>query len=177
MSWIKSNGPFFILIVLGFWVMVLSFGGVLFNKEWIASVLALYALLIILVVLLIVLRSTKALVVPETVEEFEKSLKGELFHFKCPSCDGFFAVKKSKHNNKKVFRMNCPDCGLLGVIPPYSTDVLEEEIPEKKSVGLNFRCSCCGEGITVWSEGVQLHSDINVYTCPFCGVEQNLKRV
>ena len=77
MSWIKSNGPLFILIVLGFWVMVLSFGGILFNKEWIASVLALYALLIILVVLLIILRSTKALVVPETVEEFEKSLKGE----------------------------------------------------------------------------------------------------
>ena len=82
-----------------------------------------------------------------------------------------------KMSNKQIVKMNCPDCGIIGVIPAYSTTILEEEIPEKKSIGINFRCLCCGEGITVWSEGAQLHENINVYTCPFCGVEQELKRI
>ena len=177
MSWIRSKGPFIILIILGFWIMVLSIFGVMFDKNWTNPILAAYSLIIILAFTLIFIRSTKPYIVPETVEEFEKSLKGGLFHFKCPSCNGYFAVKKSKRNNKKIVKMNCPDCGIIGVIPPYSTLVLEEEIPEKKSIGLHFRCLCCGEGITVWSEGTQLHQNINVYTCPFCGVEQELKRI
>jgi predicted RNA-binding Zn-ribbon protein involved in translation (DUF1610 family) len=111
------------------------------------------------------------------VEEFEKTLHGGLFHFKCPVCYGYFAVKKSKQNNNKLVRMNCPDCGTIGVIPPQSATVVEEEIPEKKSIGINFRCGSCGEGITVWAEGAELHSDLNVYSCPFCGTDQTMERV
>src|SRR4030042_695746 len=132
MNWIRSKGPFIILIILGFWVMILSIFGIIFDKNWTSSILAAYGLIIILAFTLIFIRSTKPYIVPESVEEFEKSLKGGLFHFKCPSCNGYFAVKKSKRNNKKIVKMNCPDCGIIGVIPAYSTPVLEEQIPEKK---------------------------------------------
>ena len=176
MNWIKSKGPFIILIVFGLLMMFFSIWDVMFDKGWTNIILASYLLLIILTVVFIIFRSIKKLAVAETVEEFEKTLKGELFHFKCPSCEGIFAVKKSKHNNKKFVKMNCPDCGNIGVMPPHSTIMIEEEIPEEKSIGVNFKCNSCGEGITVWAEGAELHPNLNVYTCPFCGNDQTMKR-
>ena len=64
--------------------------------------------------------------------------------------------------------MTCPDCGAIGVIPPNPIFV-EEEIPEKKSLKVNFRCGVCGEGVTIWAEGTDLYKETQVYTCPFCG--------
>jgi len=176
MNWVKSKGPFVILIVLGFWILFFSLWDVVSDKGWINIILASYTLLLILAVVFIIIRSIKTFDVSESVEEFEKTLKGRLFHFRCPICDGFFAIKKSKHDNKKIMKMNCPDCGTLGVIPPHSTMIIEEEIPEKKSIGVNFRCLSCGEGITVWAEGAELHPNLNVYTCPYCGTEQTMEQ-
>jgi len=177
MNWVKSKGPFVVIIFLIFWILFFSLWDIMSDKGWINLISASYILLIILVVVFIILRSIKTFDVTEKVEEFEKTLKGGLFHFKCPVCKGFFAVKKSKPNNKKILRMDCPDCGSIGVIPPHPTNIIEEEIPEKKSIGINFRCLKCEEGITVWAEGSEIHPTVNVYTCPFCGEEQKMKRI
>ena len=110
------------------------------------------------------------------VGQFKKTLRGGLYHFKCPSCNGIFAIKKSRGDNKKSIKMTCPNCGEIGYIPVKPTCV-EEEIPEKKSVNVIFRCTSCGEGITVWSEGAELTPSIKVYSCPFCGKEKTMTRV
>jgi len=110
------------------------------------------------------------------IKEFEKSLKGPLFHFKCPKCKGFFAIKKSKSDNKKTIKMTCPDCGIIGVIPP-NPSIVEEEVPEKKSINANFRCNICGEGLTIWAEGTEILDDIKVFTCPFCGKINTMNRI
>jgi predicted RNA-binding Zn-ribbon protein involved in translation (DUF1610 family) len=111
-----------------------------------------------------------------TVGEFEKTLKGSLYHFKCPNCNGFFAVKKSKNDYKQPVKMTCPDCGEIGFIP-FNPMFIEEEIPEKKSIKANFKCSICREGLTIWAEGTELYQDVHVYSCPFCGKEETMKRL
>lgn len=125
--------------------------------------------------ILFILLLKKEKITQNSIEEFEKTLKGGLYHFKCPSCNGIFAVKKSKKNNKKTVKMTCPDCGMIGFIPSHP-EKIEEEIPEKKSLKANFKCISCGESITIWAEGTELHKKINVYTCPFCGIKKPLKR-
>jgi len=177
MSWIKGSGPFIILIILGLCVMIFSIYDIIFDKGWMAVILTAYALLIIITLTVVVfLRLQKEEVFVETVEEFEKTLKGGLHHFKCPTCNGIFAIKKSKSNNKKHVKMTCPDCGAMGVISPNPAYV-EEEIPEKKSVKANFKCYSCREGITVWAEGAELYKNVYVYSCPFCGEDETMKRI
>lgn len=176
MRWIRSPGIFILLMLLGFWVLFFSIWGVIFDKGWTSLILASYALLIILAVVFIVLKLIKPGVREKTVEEFEKTLMGRLYHFKCTSCNGIFAIKKSRHDNKKLVKMTCPDCGEIGVIsatPKY----IEEEIPEKKSVNVHFKCNSCGEGITIWAEGTELYPDVRVYSCPYCGEEKTMNRI
>ena len=175
MNWIKSSGPFYILILLGFFGFIFAFYDVIFEKEWMIIILSFFAVLIVLAIIFIILRYKKKFKSTTTIEDFEKRLEGGLYHFKCPTCKGIFAIKKSKSNNKKPVKMSCPDCGETGVIPPYPAQI-EEEIPEKKSEKANFRCNVCGEGITVWAEGTNLQNVVDVYSCPFCGNKNPLKR-
>lgn len=175
MGWFGSPGSFAFLMLLGFWVLFFSFYDVIFDKGWIYPILAVYVILVILAVVFIILKSIKPASV-DTVEEFEKTLGGKLYHFKCPNCNGFFALKKSKHNDKKPFKMTCPDCGEIAVVPP-SPICIEEEIPEKKSVNVDFRCKSCGEGITVWAEGAELYPDVCMFSCPYCGMEETMNRI
>ncbi len=175
MNWIRSRWPFIILILLSILVVSLSIVDILFNRDWTSFILMSYAILIILFFLIILLRSQKTYLVKTTLEEFEKTLTGGLYHFKCPSCSGIFAIKKSKSNNKKPVKMTCPGCGIIGTIPSSPASI-EEEIPEKKSIGVNFKCSSCGEGVTIWAEGTELYSDVNVYSCPFCGKQKTMNR-
>jgi len=174
MKWINvfSN----LIIILAFWVLFFSFYDIITGKEWFLAILLSYAILIILVITVLLYLYSKKPTIPISVEEFEKRLKGGLYHFKCPVCNGFFAVKKSKGNDNKQIKMTCPHCGAVGVIPP-DPDVVEEEIPEKKSDKISFRCNNCGEGITVWAEGTDLCKKVSVYTCPFCGEKEPLKRI
>jgi predicted RNA-binding Zn-ribbon protein involved in translation (DUF1610 family) len=176
MNWIKSTHPFFIIILLGFFGLIFSFYDIIYEKDWMIIILSYFAVLVILTILLIILRLKKIIKTPTTVEEFEKRLEGGLYHFKCPTCNGIFAIKKSKSDNKKPVKMTCPDCGAKGVIPPYPSKI-EEEIPEKKSEKVNFRCNNCGEGITVWAEGTNLNKLLDVYSCPFCGNKVPLKKI
>ena len=174
MKWSKGPGAFNLMMLLGFWLLFFSIFGVIFNKEWVLPILALFGLLFILTII-VILKSKKPSV-DEATEEFEKTLEGGLYHFKCPNCNGIFAIKKSKHNNKKYFKMTCPDCGKVATVSPLATCV-EEEIPEKKSVNVNFKCTNCGEGVTIWAEGADLYQDVRVFSCPYCGVEKTLDKV
>jgi len=175
MKWIESPGVFVLIMLFGFWLLFFSIFGVIFNKDWVLPILALFLILLIFTFMLLFSKSKKPSA-DDTIVEFEKTLKGELYHFKCPSCNGIFAIKKSKHNNKKYFKMTCPDCGKIAIVSPISKWV-EEEIPEKKSVNVNFKCTNCGEGVTIWAEGTDLYREVHVYSCPYCGIDKSLNKV
>lgn len=176
MSFIKSRWPLIILVLLGLCVFIITIYDTIFNKEWKIYLIASYIVLIVLLILTILLRRRKPKKQIGVVEQFEKTLKGGLYHFKCPTCSGIFAIKKSKSNDKKSVKMSCPDCGVIGFIPPHPV-CIKGDIPKKKSIKANFRCIYCGEGITVWAEGKELYNDMIVYSCPFCGVEKRLDRI
>ena len=173
----KGFIPFIILIILGLCVMIISVFDILYDKGWIIITLASYAVLIVLIMLIFLLRSKKGeFIEVDAVEEFEKTLEGGLYHFKCPTCSGIFALKKSRSDDEKYIKMTCPDCGAIGFIPPYPAHI-EEEIPEKKSIKANFKCDSCGEGITVWAEGTNLYKKMHVHSCPFCGELERMSRI
>jgi len=175
MNWLYSKAPYNILLLIGFWVLIFSIFDVIYDKGWELVIILSYVILIVLFFILILLRSNKELKTYTSIEAFEKTLKGGLYHFKCPKCKGIFAIKKTKKNDKKPVRMTCPDCGEIGVIPVHPL-CIEEEIPEKKSLKANFRCNVCGEGITIWAEGTNLYDNTTVLSCPFCGAEKPLQR-
>jgi len=166
----------FLVILLGLIILVLSIYDVIFDQGRIIFMVGLYAVVVFIFAVFVISKSRKSYLEKKTVEEFEKTLKGKLYHFKCPSCNGIFAVKKSRHNNKKSFKMTCPDCGTIGLVLP-SPKYVEEEIPEKKSVGVNLKCGNCGEGVTIWAEGADLYQDVCVYSCPYCGVDKTLNKI
>ncbi len=175
MDWFYSKAPYTILPLLAFWVLVFSLFDVVFNKGWQLVLILLYVLLIILFIVLLLLKANQKLKTYISIEAFEKTLKGGLYHFKCPKCSGIFAVKKTRKNDKKPVKITCPDCGQIGVIPVHPL-CIEEDIPEKKSVKANFRCDSCGEGVTIWAEGADLYDNTSVLSCPFCGIEKPLQR-
>ncbi len=175
MNWLYSKAPYMLLVLLAFWILVFSIFDVVFDKGWQVVLILSYILIIILFFVLILLRANQKLNTYLSIEEFEKTLKGGLYHFKCPKCSGIFAIKKTKRNDKKPVKMTCPDCGEIGFIPVNPLCV-EEEIPEKKSLKANFRCNACGEGVTIWAEGTELYDHTTVLSCPFCGVKEPLQR-
>ncbi len=166
--------PFIAIIIFAFLVFLFSLWDIIYQEQWLERILALYAILILLTFLFLVSREKKKTHAQKNVDEFEKTLEGKLQHFKCPSCDGVFAIKKSSQDNKQPFTLTCPDCGMTGSIPSKPLQV-QQEIPEKKSVQTMFQCQNCGETITIWSEGTDMIQDqIHVYSCPYCGVKQDL---
>lgn len=171
-----ENLTSFIIIIFGLFILFFSVYDIIFKKGWILITFILYAVLLVIIIYTIFLKAKKQVVFVDIVEEFEKTLKGGLNHFKCQICGGIFAVKKSRGDNKKYIKMTCPDCGAIGVIPPIPAQV-EEVIPEKKSIKANFKCNLCGEGITVWAEGTDLFKDMYIHSCPFCGEDQTMKRI
>ena len=176
MSWIRSSAPFGLLIILGVWVLFFSVWGIIFEKDWMIHILGAYGILLILAIVFIIVRSRKSTQTIDSMEEFEKSLKGGLYHFKCPHCNGIFALKKSRRNDRKPVRMTCPDCGEIATIPPNPMYIWDE-IPEKKSMKANFRCNVCGEGLTVWAEGTTLYENMSVCSCPYCGEQKALNHI
>lgn len=165
-----------LMILFGSIIFVLSIWDVIFDQGRVVLMVGLYAAVVAIFAIFIILKSRKSSLERNAIKEFEKTLSGKLYHFKCPSCGGIFAIKKSTHNNKKSFKMTCPDCGTVGLVsatPRY----VEEEIPEKKSVNVNLKCGNCGEGVTIWAEGTDLYQDVRVYSCPYCGVEKTLNKI
>ena len=175
MRWIETKGPYILLGILFLWIFVFAIYNSYFDKGWQLILIGTFLITVILTILVIVIKTTKKPKTQANVKEFEKTLKGGLFHFKCPTCKGIFALKKSKSNDEKPVKMTCPDCGIIGIIPPKPKSC-EEQIPEKKSVKANFKCASCGEVITVWAEGSELYPDTCVFSCPFCGNDKMLYR-
>jgi len=166
-----------IMIILSFIVFLITLWDVIDEKQWLAGVSISYAILLILTIVLLVTRKkTKPIESKDIVEEFEKTLEGKLYHFKCPNCDGIFAIKKSKHNNKKPFTLTCPDCGTVGKISS-SPPVIVEEISGQKSENIKFKCKNCGERVSIWAEGTDLFQNIQIYSCPYCGEKQPMKNI
>ena len=177
MNLTKSFAPFIIWIIIGLGVLIFSIIDILLNTELILVTLISYTVLIVLIIIFYILRKRRAkFIMVDAVEEFEKTLKGGLHHFKCPTCSGIFAVKKSMGDNNKYVKMTCPDCGAIGYLSPNPTEI-EEEIPEKKSIKANFKCVSCGEGLTVWAEGTDLYEKVGVFVCPFCGEYDTMNRI
>jgi predicted RNA-binding Zn-ribbon protein involved in translation (DUF1610 family) len=134
-------------------------------------------MILVTIVLLVVKFSKKQEeMVYKSIEEFEKTLKGRLYHFQCQNCQGIFAIKKSKKNNKKSVKLTCPDCGCIGVIPPVPKKI-EMKIPKQKSINANFRCNNCGEKVTIWAEGTKLYECTSVFSCPYCGETKPMSRI
>ena len=152
MRWIETKGPYILLGILFLWIFVFAIYNSYFDKGWQLILIGTFLILSILTILVTVIKTTKKPKTQANVKEFEKSLKGGLFHFKCPTCKGIFALKKSKSNDEKPVKITCPDCGIVGIISPKPKSCIEE-IPEKKSVKASFKCASCGEGITIWAEG------------------------
>lgn len=168
---------FLVIILLSIVVLFSSMFDIVYGKEWLQIILAIYAILIIFTIVLLFLAPTKKIAESkDSVEEFEKTLEGKLYHFKCPNCQGIFAIKKSSRNNKKPFTLTCPDCGTIGKISS-SPPVVIEEIPKQKSENIKFKCKNCGEKVSIWAEGTDLVQDIQIYSCPYCGEKQSMKNI
>jgi hypothetical protein len=118
--------PFIVIIFVAFIVLLLSIWDIISNEQLLERIIALYGILIILTLLFLSSKETKKPVVIKNVDEFEKSYKGKLHHFKCSSCGGIFAIKKSKYDNKKSFIVTCPDCSTMGTISLKAPEIIEK---------------------------------------------------
>lgn len=176
MKLVKDFNLYFLIILIAFWIMVFSLWDIIFDKGWSAIILGAYALIIIFTLILTILELKEPVVQDDPIQDFEKKIKGGLYHFKCQNCNGIFAIKRSRKNDKKPIKMNCPDCGKVGIIPSVPSKI-KAEIPEKKSPNINFECSICGEAITIWAEGAEMYPYTHIYNCPFCGEQKEMNRI
>jgi predicted RNA-binding Zn-ribbon protein involved in translation (DUF1610 family) len=175
MSKFIEKAPFYILFIIGLISLFFVIYDIVFDSGLFIVTILIFIFLIFITFVLLLMKIQRQNTNIDIFKEFEKKLSGGLFHFKCPTCDGFFAIKKSKRNNKKPLKMTCPDCGAFGIIPPKPL-IIEDRIPENKSINADFLCRSCGEGITLWAEGKKLYEKISIFTCPFCGKEETMKR-
>ena len=163
---------FFVMISNGI-VFLFSIWQIIFDRYYVSVLIILYSSLFFSLAFLFLFHHFSSS--EDIVRSFKKTLKGGLYHFKCPHCHGIFAIKESMYIDKKSVIMTCPDCGRLARIPPMPP-VIKAVIPTKKSGNVRFQCQRCGESIKVWAEGTMIHPTLKVFSCPFCGSEKPLKR-
>jgi predicted RNA-binding Zn-ribbon protein involved in translation (DUF1610 family) len=175
MDRLKETALFFILLLVGLFSLLFGIFDIILDWGLIFITIVLFIVVIFIAFVLLLLRIQRQNTSVDIFKDFKKKLSGGLYHFKCPTCGGFFAIKKSKRNNKKPLKMTCPDCGAFGIIPPNPL-VIEDRIPDNKSINADFLCRSCGEGITLWAEGNKMCENIYVYSCPFCGKEETMRR-
>jgi predicted RNA-binding Zn-ribbon protein involved in translation (DUF1610 family) len=157
------------IFLLSLWDIIIDLG-----FQWFYIVVYL-CLLIGSIVLFIVL--DRAMNVNNVlVEVFEKTLMGELKHFKCPLCHGIFAVKKSCRMSDHEYFLTCPDCGHLGRISRHHL-IIFDDVPGEKSSNVHFECVFCGEHVKIWAEGHALYPYVTVFSCPFCQEKSPLVRI
>ena len=164
---IASLGSFIIIVAL-----LLSYIYKSFINEIFYVTMLLYCMLFVLAVFLFQLSSTRLM----RRELFKISLQGKLYHFRCPICNGIFAVKESRRNGRKPLILRCPLCGAIGRIQVFHP-VKYDTLPLEKSTGIHFTCNNCGEKLTVWAEGGNLNPDVEIFSCPFCGSFKPLRKV
>ena len=77
---------FLVIIILSIVVLFSSMFDIVYGKEWLQIILAIYAVLIIFTIVLLFLAPAKKVVESkDIVEEFEKTLEGKLYHFNLTS--------------------------------------------------------------------------------------------
>ena len=173
---LHSKLPFLIMMLAGICLFITSIWDIYNDQTWLQTIVALYGIIVILTIVLLFIGVKQTPFTMNNIKEFEKSLEGKLHHFQCPNCNGLFAIKKSKRNNKQSFSLTCPDCGIVGTIPAHP-QVIEATIPEKKSMKTKFQCITCGEWISLWAEGAELFHSIQIQSCPYCGNEQAMRSI
>jgi predicted RNA-binding Zn-ribbon protein involved in translation (DUF1610 family) len=171
MKLLQSRIPFILLLLLSCAVFVLALYDIYYDKNWLQTILALYGILIILTIVFLFIEKKKPVT---NVQDTAKTFGGELHHFKCPTCQGIFAVKKSTQKNTQPFTLTCPNCGTVGTIAPKSK-LIVEKIPEEKSPSMHFQCTNCGERVKIWAEGTDNMENVKIFTCPSCKTKGSLK--
>lgn len=170
---------FFIFIFLLFFsviVFFLSLWDIIFNKNFLTLNTMLYGILFGLSILFLLFPAIKRKYHRDYISTFKKTLYGRLYHFKCPHCNGFFAIKESMYTTKGKTVITCPDCGRLGRIQPDPPMIIGG-IPENKSKNIVFQCLQCGESLKLWAEGSELYPSLRVFSCPFCGENKPLRKI
>jgi len=164
----------FVLLV-GAVLFLLSLWDILLNKGWSFGVLLGYGILLASALTIRILSWQKT-EQNQLVNTFTKTLHGGLYHFQCPTCKGFFALKKSRSSDRRPFKMTCPDCGAIGIIPSFPR-MITNDIPEKKSRNVHVCCRHCGESLMIWAEGTRLQSPLHLFSCPYCGATSTMENI
>ena len=166
---------YFLLFIFSVTVFVFTIGDIIWNMNASFFIFILYILLFISIFVISLFPLKQEGRYKDEIQSFHQTLSGRLFHFKCPSCQGIFALKESMYNNDGATIITCPDCGNLGRInasPPRTLDC----IPQKKSKNVLFKCGYCGERLWIWAEGTELYPQLQVFSCPYCGRKRKLKQ-
>jgi len=166
---------FYFVIVSSGIVFLFSIWQIVFGRDDFHLIVLLYGCLFFSMILIFLFSRFSFSSAENLVQTFEKTLKGGLYHFKCPHCHGIFAIKESMYVDKKSVVMTCPDCGRLAKIPPMPP-VIRAVIPKKKSGNVRFQCQQCGESLKIWAEGTSIYPQLKIFSCPFCGCEKPLRR-
>lgn len=164
------------VFIIACFVFILSIWSLLIGTTLHHITLLFYGILLFAIFLFFMLMLKTKESQRDIVSLFEKTLQGRLYHFKCPLCNGVFAMKESMYNDNKSILLTCPDCGHIGRIRP-DHKIINEKIPEKKSEKVLLRCRFCGESIKIWAEGTRLFHDVKVFCCPYCGINKPMRRV
>jgi len=167
---------YLIIFLLGILVFLYSVWEIIFQDNVLFISISLYLILIGIAVIIYYLYTSYLKRTIDSIQIFKKTLEGGLFHFKCPHCQGYFAVKESMYKANVKTIITCPDCGKLGMINP-SSPIIYDIIPEKKSMDVKFKCAYCGESLKIWAEGTDLYPILKVFCCPFCGKNKPLKKI
>jgi predicted RNA-binding Zn-ribbon protein involved in translation (DUF1610 family) len=128
----RKTLPFIGVIFFAFIVLLLSIWDIIYNEQWFEYVIILYGILIIITMLFLVPKEIQKLVIIKNIDEFEKSLKGNPRHFKCPSCGSTIAIKISKQNTTQPVGLTCPDCGTTATISLTPSKINEKISSENK---------------------------------------------
>lgn len=174
MSPSKGKIPLIVLIILWSIMQFISLWALIYGKQWFERILILNIILLLFLIVFVYSRIIKPSVYDNIVKE--KKIKDDSLHFKCPKCKGFFAVKKSKSIYDGPLKLTCPACGTIGTIP-ISPKLIIAKIPDEKSINTDFKCSNCGEQISIFTEGTKLFNKVKLFSCPCCNTQQPLKKI
>ena len=179
MTSIKNKIPLIVFIILTCVILFFTILDIMYEKQLLhlsnfiseeqilQRLLMLYGIFAVFTIVLIFSQMTKKhKAVLRSRMTFEKSLERKLHHFKCPKCNEILTVKKSKDSDNGSFITTCPCCGAIGKIPS-----------KPKPSETKFKCITCGEQVSIWPEEKAKSShDVVVYSCPYCGEKQSMKR-
>ena len=130
MTSFKSKIPMVAMIILICLVFFFTLWDVVYEKQLIElfnfilkrqllqKIVILYSILIIFAIVLIYSRmAKKSWAVLYRGRIFDESLEDKLRHFKCPNCNRIFTIKKTKGDENRSFKITCPSCRTIGLVP------------------------------------------------------------